>query len=156
MQNESFDICVKILPKVINELKDFQLTNNFEKEYGGILIGLFDVKENAYIITDITWPQKEDIQKKFRFIRKDPIHQSIMDDLWKKSDYLKCYMGEWHSHREAYPSPSYVDRKNWQKSARRQNNFDVSFFIIVGRKEIWCWISDGVKIIKTDIYEKGD
>lgn len=153
MQNEASTIKVKISPEVYKSLKSFQCTNSFSVEYGGIIVGYYDATENTYVVTDITWPQKNDIQAKFHFVRKDPAHQSIMDDLWEKSESVKSYLGEWHSHREKCPSPSWIDKNSWKKKAKEQRNYDISFFIIVGMEEIRCWYTNGKDIIeiKTEI-----
>lgn len=151
MQNESSTVKVRISPEVHKTLKEFQTTNSFSVEYGGIIVGFYNAAENAYVITDMTWPQKDDIQTKFRFVRKDPIHQSIMDDLWEKSGCVKSYLGEWHSHKEKHPTPSWIDKSGWKKKVREQINYDISFFIIVGTEDVCCWYTKGKDIIPIKI-----
>lgn len=152
MQNKSSTVKVKLSSEVYKALKTFQSTNSFSVEYGGIIVGYYDAAENTYVITDITWPQTEDIQAKFRFVRKDPAHQSIMDDLWNKSGCVKSYLGEWHSHKEKHSTPSWVDKSGWRKKVKEQINYDLSFFIIVGMEEIRCWYTSGKDIIPIDIF----
>lgn len=152
MQKETSIIEVKISSEVYEAIRLFQSTNSFLVEYGGIIVGYYDAAENIYVITDITWPQKEDIQAKFRFVRKDPIHQSIMDELWEKSGSIKSYLGEWHSHREKHPTPSWIDKSGWKKKAKEQKNYDICFFIIVGMEEIRCWYSNGKYIIPINVH----
>lgn len=153
MQKETSTIKVKISSEVYEALTSFQSTNSFLVEYGGIIVGYYDAAENIYVITDITWPQKEDIQAKFRFVRKDPVHQSIMDELWEKSGRIKSYLGEWHSHREKHPTPSWIDKNGWRKKAKEQPNYDISFFIIVGTEEIRCWYTNGKNITMINFNE---
>lgn len=151
MQKKSSKVKVRISSEVHNTLKEFQTTNNFLVEYGGIIVGFYNAAEDAYVITDITWPQKEDLQAKFRFVRKDHAHQSIMDNLWEKSGRVKSYLGEWHSHREKRPSPSWIDKNSWKKKVKEQINYDISFFIIVGMEEIRCWYTNGKDITPINI-----
>ena len=150
MQNEASTIKVKISSEVYNALNSFQSKNSFSVEYGGIIVGYYDATENTYVITDITWPQKEDIQSRFRFVRKDHAHQSIMDDLWEESGCVKSYLGEWHSHREKHPTPSRIDKNGWKKKAKEQRNYDISFFIIVGMEEVRCWYTNGKEIFSIE------
>lgn len=142
------EIRVSVATGVLQDFVEFQRKSSFVIEYGGVLVGYYDVKEKQYCITDITWPQREDIQKHYGFIRKSFGHQEIVDLLWKQSEYRKCYVGEWHTHDQNIPTPSFIDVKNWKKISARNKNYEVSFFIIVGRTQSILWVSDGNKIVK--------
>lgn len=139
---------ISVNPEILRDFVEFQRRGCFEIEYGGVLVGYYNVEEKQFCITDITWPQREDIQKRFRFIRKSSGHQEIVDSLWEQSEYRKCYIGEWHTHNQNIPVPSVVDIKNWKRISLRNNNYEVSFFIIVGREKWITWVSDGKDVIK--------
>lgn len=121
--------------------------NKFKFESGGILIGTLNHAMNKTIITDITEPQHEDRQSRFMFIRREKGHQDIMDMLWKNSHYTKTYLGEWHTHNEPSPTPSFVDKRNWIKISERDKNSQWLFFIIVGTREIRVWTVIQGKIV---------
>ena len=58
---------------------------------------------------------------------------------WEQSNHIKAYLGEWHTHDQDNPSPSFVDKRSWLRISKRNNNFDQSCFIIVGHKEFRLW-----------------
>lgn len=133
------DKLVWVSQDVIDTFVEYQKDKNFEKESGGILIGYYDSKSKIIKITDVTEPQPSDVQKRFRFLRKDFGHQRIMDSLWEESGRIKSYLGEWHTHLEKNSNPSFIDKNNWKKIALRQNNYDNSYFVIVGYERITFW-----------------
>ncbi len=121
--------------------------NKFKLESGGILIGTLNHAMNKIMITDITEPQHEDRQSRFMFTRREKGHQDIMDTLWENSHYTKTYLGEWHTHNEPSPTPSFVDKRNWIKISERDKNSQWLFFIIVGTREIRVWTVIQGKIV---------
>lgn len=121
---------------------------DYKVEHGGIMAGILRPDKKQIVITDITTPQEGDICRTFSFHRSENKHQLIMDSLWRESQYTKTYLGEWHTHREATPTPSSVDRKNWNKIIKRQKNSDWIFFIIVGTKNIGLWTIENGRIVK--------
>lgn len=133
---------------ILKEIQNYQKYGAFELESGGIIAGYYDVHNNALRVTDITWPQSDDICKQFQFIRKEKDHQEIMDKLWTESEHMKSYLGEWHTHNQCRPSPSFVDRNNWKKISKKAHNFKDLLFIIVGKKYTGIWIVNNQKILK--------
>lgn len=117
----------------------YQSADEFTVENGGILIGLLNPANDEIIITDCTEPMNEDKRSRFHFFRSANMHQNVMDRLWKESDYTKTYLGEWHTHDENVPNPSYLDIKGWKRKNRKQHNSTHLFFVIIGRKEIGVW-----------------
>lgn len=142
------DILVYIEEKVLNEISNHQKCGCFELEYGGIIVGYYDYEKKAFKITDITWPQADDICRRFRFVRKERGHQELMDDFWVHSGYVKSYLGEWHTHNQNKPSPSFVDRNNWITISKRAHNYKEQFFIIVGKEHSGIWTVKEKKIQK--------
>lgn len=57
---------------------------------------------------------------------------------YEKSNGTRVYLGEWHTHLEDYPSPSYVDT-NSIKNIIETENIPVEgvFLIIVGLKKYY-------------------
>lgn len=139
---------VYIEENILQEISNYQKYGNFELESGGIIIGYYDSQENALKITDLTWPQENDICERFRFIRKEKGHQEQMDKLWEQSGYMKSYLGEWHTHNQSRPIPSFVDRSNWKVISKRSHNFDERFFIIIGKTYTGVWTVRDKKVQK--------
>ena len=130
---------VSITSDVIKALKEVQQDRNYKKEQGGILVGFYDSLIDSLVISDITYPQSQDVCSRFRFSRKSHGHQSIMDDLWEQSGHRKSYLGEWHTHNQTFPIPSSIDIRNWKKISKREHNFDEKIFVIVGTENIGIW-----------------
>ena len=74
---------------VINDLVQYQKTNSFAIENGGILIGLLNPAEKQIIITDFTKATESDHQSQFYFKRSEKKHQQKMDELWERSGNKK-------------------------------------------------------------------
>ena len=96
---------IYIEENILLEISKYQKQKQFKLESGGIIIGYYDSSESALRITDITWPQIDDIRGRYRFIRKETGHQEIMDRLWEQSGYKKSYLGEWHTHNPVSYTP---------------------------------------------------
>lgn len=127
-----------------------QSEHDFRKETGGILIGLYDPQREALRITDMSFAYPSDNCGRLHFSRKSTGHQEFADDLWVKSGYKKAYLGEWHTHNQASPVPSVIDRNTWKRISRQNNNFDQCFFLIVGREHfaIWGVIKEEVNVVE--------
>jgi len=130
---------VAVAMEVIQKLRDFQESHSFSKESGGIIVGYYENSLRELMISDVTFPQADDVCGRYRFVRKITGHQEIMDSLWEKSGRKKSYLGEWHTHNQGDPIPSPIDKLNWKKIAKREQNFDVFFFVIVGTDKIGFW-----------------
>lgn len=142
---------VAVALEVIQQLRDLQEKHSFCKESGGIIVGYYENTLGGLKISDLTFPQAEDVRSRFRFIRKTAGHQDIMDELWKKSGYKKSYLGEWHTHNQANPSPSPIDKLNWKKIAKREQNFDILYFVIVGTSKIGFWAIQNSMLKQVDM-----
>ncbi len=124
---------------------------NFAIESGGIIVGKLNPAKKQVIATDITVPQKEDKCTKNRYIRAELGHQEIMDNLWKESGFAKTYIGEWHTHNQRVPQPSWIDRRNWLQISKRRQNSIWLFFVIVGTEQLGVWTVIEGKIVKLEI-----
>ncbi|WP_366512534.1 Mov34/MPN/PAD-1 family protein [Mesorhizobium sp.] len=103
-------------------------------EAGGILVGGY---RGPHIeIVSCTTPLPRDIRKRHLFDRRDPGHQSAALKAWLTSSKTETFVGEWHTHPEAYPSPSQRDLVTWHGIMNRTPATLV--FLIVGWQAIWC------------------
>lgn len=138
---ENSILSIQIENKILLELNSFCQCSPCSFESGGILMGkrLFD---GNILITDISFPQKSDIRKRTYFKKNSKLHQKISDEIWKKSNGNIVYLGEWHTHPEKIPTPSSVDLRGWTLSVKKQNDYKVYIFLIVGIKELGIWSYD--------------
>ncbi len=131
---------LKITKEALDTFKAFIQDNPDKKEAGGVLLGRM-IKDSEDIIIDlISQPQESDKQER-TFFRRNDEHQIIINEEWIKSGGTCNYLGEWHTHPEANPTPSGIDLKNWkQQLIKAKYEGYTLFFVIVG-------------IIKIAVYE---
>lgn len=134
-------LTVVLAPDVENFFMHLKESYDYNLETGGILAGVFD-KGPIITITDVTTPQSEDIRQRFRFRRSGEGHQALMDQMWEKSGYRKMYLGEWHTHREPTPSPSWVDTSGWKARTKTRHNAPWMLFLILGQQSLRLWTVD--------------
>lgn len=103
-------------------------------EAGGILLGT--VHGSNIIVTEATAPTARDRRFKFSFERLPIGHRSIAQKLWRKSDSIIRYIGEWHTHPEDYPCPSELDCDEWRKLSVQRKDKRPLLAVIVGRKNL--------------------
>lgn len=127
--------------KVEDFYMNYKETYNFNVESGGIIVGCLNPADNEVIITDVTEPYPKDRRGSNFFKRSEYGHQQEMDRLWKESNYKKTYLGEWHTHNQSVPTPSFIDRKDWNRIGKLKLNYKQSFFVIVGMSKLRVWTS---------------
>lgn len=115
-----------------------QLTDDAH-ESGGVLLGRYIRDSDDIVIDKVTTPQPEDRSSRSRFFRSRKQHQELIDEAWSTSKETTAYLGEWHTHPEAGPNPSMIDRIGWQKKLLFDHSSEAIFFIIVGTKDIRIW-----------------
>ncbi|MGG0888960.1 Mov34/MPN/PAD-1 family protein [Cytobacillus horneckiae] len=139
-----------IRPEAIEKMLKYRQDKSFSLEAGGILIGRILLENEHYIIDDVSEPMSTDKRSRFRFSRKPVGHQEYFNSIWERENRCCFYLGEWHTHPEFVPIPSYVDRMDWDRLLRLNFENDTLFFIIVGIKKIKVWYGnlDNKKIIE--------
>ena len=107
-------------------------------EQAGILIGS-EIGDHAYRINKASEPcgikQKA---SKIGCVRNAKKANEIIATDFEKSNGTRVYLGEWHTHPEEYPSPSYVDTKSI-KTITETGDIPVEgiFLIIVGLEQFY-------------------
>jgi integrative and conjugative element protein (TIGR02256 family) len=110
------------------------------REAGGILLGRLVLSTDDVIIDRVSTPVPEDRRSRFRFWRaKHPAQQTVRK-AWADSKQSEQYLGEWHTHPERMPTPSGVDRSDWERLLKETVcEHDVLFFVIVGTRSVCAW-----------------
>lgn len=134
--------------EVLTSIYKFNLIN-YKHENGGVLLGKFNKKEKTYIITNISTTNSEDRKGRYFFIRNKKQAQAIINKYWKNSNGEINYLGEWHTHDEEYPNPSFVDKQLVKQMLNNKNiEIDNVFMIILGKnKNLYICTIDGNKKI---------
>ncbi|WP_081476757.1 Mov34/MPN/PAD-1 family protein [Brevibacillus laterosporus] len=120
----------------------YQQHKSDDLEAGGILIGRILEENNHFIIDDASAPMPQDTWKRKSFKRCPEGHQLYFDTVWEETGGRCFYLGEWHTHPEKDPTPSYVDIREWKRIIHLENESDTMFFIIVGTKRVRVWHGD--------------
>ena len=121
--------------EVLTSIYKFNLIN-YKHENGGVLLGKFNKKEKTYIITNISTTNSEDRKGRYFFIRNKKQAQAIINKYWKNSNGEINYLGEWHTHDEEYPNPSFVDKQLVKQMLNNKNiEIDNVFMIILGKNK---------------------
>lgn len=131
------NITVKIADSVLNEMLLFKQDSAIKAESGGILLGYF-IDESIFTITNITTPTAYDKSSRYNFIRNRKSAQKAINKLFKESGGKKIYLGEWHTHPENFPSPSFLDNNSIIEQVKYNRlNSNVIFMIIVGNSGLF-------------------
>lgn len=128
---------------VDDDMRRFVAPDEADREAGGILLGHY---RGPHIeIVKCTTPLPLDVRSTYQFKRSDPQHQQIATKEWASSGGTVNYVGEWHTHPEDYPSPSFSDKVGWWRRSlsRRPNSLA---FIIVGNCATYCGMSNGTRL----------
>lgn len=131
---------VKVAPTALEQLLLFRQLEPDSTEAGGVLLGRHIVGCRDIVIDEVTVPVREDRRLRLAFHRSQTGHQKVIDARWLHSGGTCHYLGEWHTHPEAAPTPSSVDLADWRRRLRvDQFEGDSLFFLIVGTHEVHAW-----------------
>jgi integrative and conjugative element protein (TIGR02256 family) len=131
---------MRFTEKLIRNLKEYRQNDDITPESGGILIGSFLSSGGKLLIDKFTPPQISDRQGRNSYFRSKS-HQLLAEKIWEETDHKSTFVGLWHTHPEAIPNFSEIDKQDWmntlnQASYQGQN----LIFIIVGTTHIRCWL----------------
>lgn len=127
---------VEISSEVWKIWNKYRQTNLFKREACGVLIGGFDQKNKTIVIEKCTEPMKADIRHRSSFTLRDGGHQKTVDKAFEQSAGRFFYLGTWHTHPDAYPSPSFIDEEDWRDCMARNFEIPCFLFAIVGTKSV--------------------
>lgn len=133
-----------IRPEVLEKMLKYRQDKLSASEAGGILIGRILIENEHYILDDVSEPMPNDKRSRYRFSRKPEEHQAYFNSIWERENGCCFYLGEWHTHPQYIPTPSYVDKKEWNRLLKLDFENDELFFIIVGIKEIKVWYGNSI------------
>lgn len=143
--NEDKSLCIEITKEVLSKLLSYRQDSIGELEAGGQLFAQYH--PDKVLISYTTKPSSKDIRKCNLFKPHIPTWKKNVTELYKKGYH---YLGDWHTHAEDNPSPSYSDTNSIH------SRFNVSehelvhmVIIIVGNdSNLYVGLSDGKSITK--------
>lgn len=143
---------ILIADAVMRQVSSFASGPESEREAGGILIGSY--RGPHVEVVDCTLPLPTDRRLPFLFERRDPGHQRVALSAWRESERRRTFVGEWHTHPEATPTPSTVDLATWKRVMR--STPEPLVFLILGREGFWCGIGQSGEIERLTSYADRD
>jgi integrative and conjugative element protein (TIGR02256 family) len=106
-----------------------------QREAGGILLGY---RRGVHLdVVQATPPSIHDERRIASFVRTPRVHQDIATCAWSRSGGLIDHIGEWHTHSERNPTPSFVDKREWATLARRRGPSAPILGVIVGTESLY-------------------
>lgn len=84
-------------------------------EVGGILVGEYTPSHDCAVVYTATGPSSDAEASRYTFVRRTAGLQSLLDRRWRRE--RRYYLGEWHFHPGAGPTPSGTDRFQLQAIA---------------------------------------
>lgn len=140
MDNQSFvtwhdakqQYFIRISATVLSTIERYRQLNKRSPEAGGLLIGEV-YGEYGIWVKALTVPAYSDKASRISFIRRDPSHNQLLKYWHEQSGGKMQYLGEWHTHPQAVPSPSGIDLHSWSNLLSIMkldlNNQPILFFI---------------------------
>jgi integrative and conjugative element protein (TIGR02256 family) len=127
--HESLDFKVRVEKKVYDHIFSYRQTSVKSQEAGG---QLFAVIDGASIILKLaTGPHQKDIRTLFGFLPNRENEQKIINKQYSKGLH---YVGDWHTHYEENPSPSFEDLNSMQESfLLSKHDLNWLILIIIGK-----------------------
>jgi integrative and conjugative element protein (TIGR02256 family) len=126
---------VEVADDVVDTIQGFSRSPEISREAGGILLGSY--RGPHVQIERCTTPLPADRRFWNLFDRKDLGHGDEALRRWRDSGRTMTFVGEWHTHPEPVPSPSFLDRTTWRRIAKR-HKFGPIVFVIRGISG-WWW-----------------
>lgn len=138
---------IKIEDHILQGIRKYLQTSKGMNESGGLLIGREEIATGNLIIDHYTVPMAKDKSSRFRYTRTDTGHIEYYEKLNSPTP-IYVYVGEWHTHPEAVPNFSGIDRQNWKRICKDEKTPDAQYHLIAGTDafRVWRCSSSGKKI----------
>jgi integrative and conjugative element protein (TIGR02256 family) len=133
---------VTVSREVVETIEGWVERGNRSREAGGILIGSH---RGIHVeVSRCTVPMQRDTRTRTFFDRMDGGHHAAAMRAWRVSGGTDTFVGEWHTHPEARPSPSFLDRWTWSGIMRR--SAEPVVFVIGGWDSLWWGLGAGRRV----------
>lgn len=118
---------INIIDEVTTILASQKQVGKFDNERGGILLG--KVYGTDIHVLKISLPTELDKSGRFFFERHRLSAKLIVEYEFHNSNGQMLYLGEWHTHPEAHPTPSDQDRQ-MIKEQFKNNKIQTTFLLL--------------------------
>lgn len=128
-----------IVEQALKQMQAFAQHRCWDSEAGGVLLGRHLLDSRDVVVDQVSTPQSSDRRSRFGFFRSSK-HEQVARQRWLEENSTSAYLGLWHTHPEADPTPSGVDQRDWQQAVAGDTyEGDRLFFPIVGTHCIRIW-----------------
>jgi integrative and conjugative element protein (TIGR02256 family) len=118
-------------PSALEHLKRHRQTRWWHREAGGQLFARFAMPD--IFIEEVTGPRRSDWRTRFSYC---PDRRAEQHEIATRHKVGLHFVGDWHTHPEAVPTPSFDDSESMQDLvARSQHALNGFLLIIVGKAE---------------------
>jgi integrative and conjugative element protein (TIGR02256 family) len=128
-----------IVEHALQKMQAFTQHRWWNCEAGGVLLGRHLLDSHDVVVDEVSTPQSSDRRGRFGFFRSSR-HEYLARQRWLEQKSTSAYLGLWHTHPEPDPTPSGVDRRDWQQAVSGDTfEGERLFFPIVGTHIIRIW-----------------
>lgn len=128
-----------IVEHAIKQMQAFAQHRWEDREAGGVLMGRHLLDSHDVVIDEVSTPQDTDRRGRYNFFRSRK-HEQVSRQRWRQEQNTSAYLGLWHTHPERDPSPSGVDRNDWQQAIVSDTyEGERLYFPIIGTHCIRVW-----------------
>lgn len=106
----------------------------WQHESGGILLGKRRGKHIEVLVA--TEPMPKDRRSQYFFGREADGHSEVAWLAWRSGNRTVDYVGEWHTHRQRVPTPSGLDRSEWDKLSAGRSDLNALVAVVVGTQQL--------------------
>ena len=138
---------IHISEEVLSILNKYKQNKN-QNESGGIILGSVHEDNHVYV-SKISEPNAFDKSSRCGFERDKKAAQLIVNVEFYESNGKIIYLGEWHTHPEKKPTPSFVDTK-MIKQQYSSNKINETFLILLiqGTESLYVSVYNGKYLIE--------
>ncbi|WP_299428987.1 Mov34/MPN/PAD-1 family protein [uncultured Meiothermus sp.] len=131
---------VKLATPALERIQGYRQTDEKKLAAGGLLLGRHVKGTDDYVVDWATVPMMRDTRQRRAFALDAFLHQREAEKLWRSSGGTCGLLGDWHTHREADPSPSRSDLQTWRSKLKGEPvTSPFLFFVIVGSERLGLW-----------------
>lgn len=144
---------------ISHSVTDFIFLNGnkwLPKETGGVLMG-YRASELEFVITDIIGPGPRAIHGNSTFYPDQQYHESEIRRKYEASENSITYLGDWHTHPNAYPYLSNQDKSTIKKIAAYENarlTHPIMLIAAPPKLELKIWVYEKCRFRSVEIYYK--
>lgn len=142
---------VDLTPNIIEKVIPYLQVSGNTSEAGGCLVGFENNKTSNITLNDISLPGNKDIRTRIFCKLRDKVHKIFLKRQLQEKNF---YMGNWHTHPQTNPIPSYIDLNDWKSALYKdKTGCNYIFFIIFGTSEFKIWYGDFANHTITELKE---